>query len=165
MDPTRRLITKIERDVQRFVRLSMKEDGLSLTDYEFLHIIRHNPGISQDAVSREMDQDKSAVARRAASMEKRGYILRRVDEKDARRKCLYTTEKTRSLKYNKTSTEAFFYSWLVRDMDERQLRTMVDALTQLHLKCKEERADGFAHLLEEDRIRRMGDEDEEKDSD
>ena len=48
MDPTRRRIRKIDRDVQRFVAKALGNTDLTLSDYDMIHTIEHRPGITQE---------------------------------------------------------------------------------------------------------------------
>ena len=73
MDPTKRRIRKIDRDVQRFVAHALHNTSLSLSDYEMVQTVHHRPGITQGELCRRYSQDKSTVARRAAKLEKKGF--------------------------------------------------------------------------------------------
>ena len=76
MDPTRRRIRKIDRDVQRFVAKALGNTDLTLSDYDMIHTIEHRPGITQEQLRKKYAQDKSTIARRAAKLEAGGYIER-----------------------------------------------------------------------------------------
>ena len=62
MDPTKRRIRKIDRDVQRFVAHALHNTSLSLSDYEMIQTVHHRPGITQGELCRRYSQDKSTVA-------------------------------------------------------------------------------------------------------
>ena len=47
MDETGRKITKIAREVNKLTVQTMKEDGIGTAEFDFIHLIRHNPGITQ----------------------------------------------------------------------------------------------------------------------
>ena len=67
MDDTGRKITKIAREVSKFTVQMMKEEGIGTAEFDFIHLIRHNPGITQAEVREQLKIDKGAAARRAAS--------------------------------------------------------------------------------------------------
>lgn len=67
--------------------------GLDGGDQPFILSICRNPGISQDQLSKDIYIDKSAVARRVASLEKAGYVRRESDPDDKRVLRVYPTEK------------------------------------------------------------------------
>ena len=69
MDETGRKITKIAREVNKLTVQTMKEDGIGTAEFDFIHLIRHNPGITQAGMREQLKIDKGAAARRAASLE------------------------------------------------------------------------------------------------
>ena len=46
MDQTGRKITKIAREVAKFTVQTMKEEGIGTAEFDFIHLVRHNPGIT-----------------------------------------------------------------------------------------------------------------------
>ena len=50
MDETGRKITKIAREVTKFTVQTMKEEGIGTAEFDFIHLVRHNPGITQTKV-------------------------------------------------------------------------------------------------------------------
>ena len=44
MDQTGRKITKIAREVAKFTVQTMKEEGIGTAEFDFIHLVRHNPG-------------------------------------------------------------------------------------------------------------------------
>jgi DNA-binding MarR family transcriptional regulator len=138
---------KIDRDSQRFLRQVLCDSDLSLSEYDLIHTVRYHPGISQEELRQMYHQDKSTIARRAARLEKMGYLERRVDPRDSRRKQLYATDLAEELKATKASVESFFYEWLVEDVPADELETFVSVLNRLNSKAKSERMEGFANLM------------------
>ena len=86
MDLTERKITKIAREASKLAVRTLKEDGIGTAEYDFIHLVRHHPGITQAEVREQLRVDKGAAARRAASLEAKGYLVRTEDENDARSK-------------------------------------------------------------------------------
>lgn len=84
MDQTGRKITKIAREVGKFTVQTMKEEGIGTAEFDFIHLVRHNPGITQTEVRETLKIDKGAAARRAASGGKRDISresrIRRMEE-------------------------------------------------------------------------------------
>ena len=66
MDQTERKMTKIAREVGKFTVQTMKEEGIGTAEFDFIHLVRHNPGITQTEVREKLKIDKGAAARRAA---------------------------------------------------------------------------------------------------
>lgn len=71
MDHTQRKITKIAREVSKFTVQTMKEEGIGTAEFDFIHLVRHRPGVTQTAVREALQIDKGAAARRAAGWKKR----------------------------------------------------------------------------------------------
>ena len=47
MDESGRKITKIAREAGKFTLKMMKEEGIGTAEFDFIHFIRHNPGVTQ----------------------------------------------------------------------------------------------------------------------
>ena len=108
MDETGRKITKIAREVNKLTVQTMKEDGIGTAEFDFIHLIRHNPGITQAGVREQLKIDKGAAARRAASLEAKGYLIRKPNPDDGRSQMLYATQKAEKLKNSKAYIEGVF---------------------------------------------------------
>ena len=50
MDPPKRQITKIAREVSKFTVRTLKCEGVGGAEYDFIHVVRKNPGITQAGV-------------------------------------------------------------------------------------------------------------------
>ena len=118
MDESGRKITKIAREVGKFTVQTMKEEGIGTAEFDFIHLVRHNPGITQTEVRETLKIDKGAAARRAASLEAKGYLERKPNPADGRSQLLYATKKAEALKNSKASIEAVFYEWLLAELPE-----------------------------------------------
>lgn len=97
MDLTERKITKIAREASKLAVRTLKEDGIGTAEYDFIHLVRHHPGITQAEVREQLRVDKGAAARRAASLEAKGYLIRQANPKDGRSQLLFATEKAEGL--------------------------------------------------------------------
>lgn len=98
MDATKRQITKIAREVNKFTARMLKLDDIGTAEYDFIHVVRKNPGITQAAIREILALDKGAAARRAANLEAKGYLIRKANPADGRSQLLYATEKADQLK-------------------------------------------------------------------
>lgn len=72
MDITERKITKIAREVSKFTVRQLREEGVGASEFDVIHAVRKNPGITQAGVCRITGLDKGAVARQAANLEAKG---------------------------------------------------------------------------------------------
>ena len=139
MDETGRKITKIAREVNKLTVQTMKEDGIGTAEFDFIHLIRHNPGITQAGVREQLKIDKGAAARRAASLEAKGYLIRKPNPDDGRSQMLYATQKAEKLKNSKAYIEGVFYEWLLAELPEAFCKT----LDTLYWRSKRQSRAGF----------------------
>lgn len=107
-DPTERQMTKIAREVAKFTVQMMKADGIGTAEFDFIHLVRHNPGMTQADVRAALKIDKGAAARRAASLEAKGYLVRKPNPDDGRSQLLYATPKAEELKTPKLRLKLYF---------------------------------------------------------
>ena len=116
MDVTRRKITKIAREVSKFTVRTLRADGVGTGEFDVIHAVRKNPGITQSEVCRITGLDKGAVARQTANLEAKGYLRRCENPADGRSRLLYATEQAEALKNSKTQIESDFYEWLTEPL-------------------------------------------------
>ena len=74
-----RKITKIAREAEHLVLLAMRGDGLGTAEIDCIHAVRHHPGITQTELAAALNTDKPAIARRTASLERKGYLRPRTE--------------------------------------------------------------------------------------
>ena len=133
MDDTQRKITKIAREAAKFTVQTMKAEGIGTAEFDFIHLVRHQPGITQAEIRETLKIDKGAAARRAASLEAKGYLVRKPNPEDKRSQLLFATEDA-------------FYDWLIADLSEADRREFCRILDILYWKSKEERRADFTHV-------------------
>ena len=105
-----------------------------------------NQGITQAEIRETLKIDKGAAARRAASLEAKGYLVRKPNPEDKRSQLLFATEKAEELKNSKANIEDAFYDWLIADLSEADRREFCRILDILYWKSKEERRADFTHV-------------------
>lgn len=146
MDVTERKITKIAREVSKFTVQTMKEEGVGTAEFDVIHLVRHHPGITQTEVRETLKIDRGAAAKRVASLENKGYLIRKPNPADGRSQLLYATEKAEKLKNSKAHIEAKFYEWLLSDLSEEEKAPFLKTLDTIYWKCKHQRQAGFADV-------------------
>ena len=155
-DPTERQMTKIAREAAKFTVQMMKADGIGTAEFDFIHLVRHNPGTTQADVRAALKIDKGAAARRAASLEAKGYLVRKPNPDDGRSQLLYATEAADGLHNSKAHMEEVFYAWLLEDLDREEAEQFCATLDKLYQKSKAQRKADFRDVAarleqEEDR--------------
>ena len=146
MDDTQRKMTKIAREVGKFTVQTMKEEGIGTAEFDVIHLVRHNPGITQTRVRETLKIDKGAAAKRVASLENKGYLIRKPNPDDGRSQLLYATEKAEQLKNSKAHIETVFYEWLLSELPEDEKAAFCTTLNKLYWKSKNERRAGFVNI-------------------
>lgn len=146
MDNTERKITKIAREVSSFTVQTMKAEGVGTAEFDFIHLVRHHPGLTQTQVRETLRIDKGAAARRAANLEAKGYLIRRDNPEDGRSQLLYATEKAESLKNSKAEIETAFYEWLLSELPEAERDAFCRTLDALYRRAKRESRAGFPEM-------------------
>ena len=147
MDLTERKITKIAREASKLAVRTLKEDGIGTAEYDFIHLVRHHPGITQAEVREQLRVDKGAAARRAASLEAKGYLIRQANPKDGRSQLLFATEKAEGLRNSKAQVETAFYEWLLEELEPEEADRFCETLDKLYLRSKAESRSGFGHVM------------------
>ena len=146
MDISGRKISKIAREVSKFTLRTIRAEGIGAGEFDVIHAIRKNPGITQAEVCRICGLDKASVARQTANLELKGYIERRENPADGRSRLLYATPKAEKLKSSKAQLEALFYEWLTEPLDEQEREDFVRLLDILYRRCKAESKAGFPEM-------------------
>ena len=143
MDETGRKITKIARAVEKFTLQNMRRKGVGAAEFDVIHLVRHNPGITQTQVVQALNMDKGAAAKRVASLENKGYLIRKPNPADGRSQLLYATEAADGLRNSKAHIEEVFYTWLLEDLDREETEQFCATLDKLYQKSKAQRKADF----------------------
>ena len=146
MDATKRQITKIAREVSKFTVRTMRREGVGSGEFDVIHAIRKNPGITQAGVCEITGLDKGAVARQTANLEAKGYLIRRENPADGRSRLLFATEKAEQLKNSKAHIESQFYEWLLELLSKEERAEFVRVLDILYHRCKAESKAEFPEM-------------------
>ena len=146
MDPTERKITKIAREAGKFTVQAMKEEGIGTAEFDFIHLVRHHPGITQTELAGMLHADKPAIARRTASLERKGYLRREPNPEDGRSQLLFATPQAEGLRNAKAETESAFYDYLMDGLSESDRETFLNLLDVVYRRSKAENRAGFPHL-------------------
>ena len=148
MDITERKITKIAREAEKLVLLSLRDEGVGTAEIDYIHALRHHAGATQAQMAELLHADKAAVARRTESLEAKGYLVRRENPADGRGRLLYPTEKAEGLKVSKAAVETAFYEWLLAELPAAEAAAFTETLNKLYLRAKRESRGGFPHMPE-----------------
>lgn len=146
MEHPARKITKIAREAEHLVLLAMRKDNIGTAEIDCIHAVRHHPGITQAELAAALNSDKAAIARRTASLERKGYLRREPNPADGRSQLLYPTPLAEGLRNAKSAAETAFYTYLMDGLDEQTRASFLAALDTLYRRSKEESRAGFPHI-------------------
>ena len=132
--------------MSKFTVRTLRQDGIGTSEFDVIHAIRKNPGITQADVCRITGMDKGAVARQTANLEAKGYITRAENPGDGRSRLLFATQKAEELKNSKAHVEAAFYEWLIQPLDEDERKEFSRLLDIVYQRCKAESRAGFPEM-------------------
>lgn len=149
MDITKRKITKIAREAEKLVLVSLREEGVGTAEIDLIHALRHNPGCTQAKLAEILHADKAAIARRTKNLEAKGYLIRTDTPNDRRSQLLYPTEKAEKLKSSKEEIESSFYEYLTSALTEIEVDTFAELLDKLYNASKTESRAGFPHFVKQ----------------
>ena len=152
MDLTERKITKIAREASKLAVRTLKEDGIGTAEYDFIHLVRHHPGITQAEVREQLRVDKGAAARRAARLEVQDVLANVVSgmviliSKPFVSGNYIATEKAEGLRNSKAQVETTFYEWLLAELPEAEKIAFCKTLDTIYRRSKQESRAGFPHI-------------------
>ena len=137
MPPLMKPVNTISRCQEIFRLHKIEAEELRPGHYPFILTICRQPGLSQDAIAREIFVDKSTVARVLAHLEKAGYVTRIACEKDKRRSLVYPTEKMLGIlpEVKQVSTE--WRSLLSEGIPEAELTIFHSVLERMEMRARE----------------------------
>ena len=149
MDITKRKITKIAREAEKLVLVSLRVEGVGTAEIDLIHALRHNPGCTQAKLAEILHTDKAAIARRTKNLEAKGYLIRKDAPNDRRSQLLYPTEKAEEMKSSKEEIESSFYEYLTSTLTESEADTFAELLDKLYNVSKTESRAGFPHFMKQ----------------
>ena len=147
MDLTKRQITKIAREASKLAGRLLRDQGVGTAEFDVIHVIRKNPGITQAGIREVLAIDKGALARQIASLEAKGFLMRRDNPQDRRSQLLYATDKADHLKSSKAYIESTYYAWLLDGLPPQERQQFAQLLDVIYHRSKEESKAGFAEVL------------------
>ncbi|AGK96355.1 MarR family winged helix-turn-helix transcriptional regulator [Clostridium pasteurianum] len=113
-----RLVGILNRQSQDYMTIAYKSIGISFSECIFLLNLYGNEGINQEKLSSMLLIDKAATARSIKSLEKKGFLMRKISKEDKRAKKLYLTGKGKDCKEQIFSSLRKWIDFLTEGMDK-----------------------------------------------
>lgn len=133
LHPFMRQISVTYRCAMRFRENELADTGLAGCQTPYLTALFRQPGISQEEIARQLNVNKSSVARQLAILEEKGYVRRDPSEADRRLMLVYPTDKALDVKERLYRCYHDWNSYLTQDFsDEEQalLSTLMARIAQ-----------------------------------
>ena len=89
------LLSKAERGYTKVLNRSFQNAGydLSREQYELLEVLWEQDHVNQQNISKRLQKDKYNVTKLLNTLQKRGYVQRKMDKEDKRSNFVVLTEK------------------------------------------------------------------------
>lgn len=91
-------IVHIYRTHQEYMAKELEFYRIGSGQYDFLMVLYHKDGISQEYLARMLKVSKATSTRAIRNLEKEGYVYREKDENDLRAYKVYLTEKGKEMR-------------------------------------------------------------------
>ncbi len=128
---------KIFRYTQIHLDKILKPYDLTSGAISYLFILEHREGISQNQISKEVDNDKSMSARTINKLIDLSYIHRETDATDSRAYKLYLTEKAREVIPKIHKEIAHLVDQITNTLTEEEKDITINALAKIYESTKE----------------------------
>lgn len=92
------LVRDAHRAFSKQLGARIADDGVTIGMWYFLRVLWEEDGLSQRELSRRIGMMEPTTVSAIDTMEKRGFVTRRVDQRDKRRRLVQLTPKGRKLK-------------------------------------------------------------------
>lgn len=116
----RALSTRIER--------GLAPHGIGRGEYRLLFALYDDEGRSQTEVAEQYRLNKGVITRVVGRLEEKGYVERRSDPEDGRRKLLYLTDEAEALRSEVRGLQTTVERELTRGLSEEETRALADGL-------------------------------------
>ncbi|HCX65776.1 MAG TPA: MarR family transcriptional regulator [Eubacteriaceae bacterium] len=126
-----RYVSILHRQSQIYINHVLKPYNITCAEYAFLLSLYRENGMSQHSLSSYLYIDKAATARAIKSLEEKGYVTRKSDEKDKRYKYVYLTDEALEIKDEVIDRIVKWSTFLTDDLDEETLDTLYDSLEHM----------------------------------
>jgi len=146
MDDIKRGIRQIDRSARIYTAKAVRHTGLNPAELQALRHITYHGVCNQQELTEDLGVDKAAVARLAAGLEKKGYVVREPDPDDGRSKLMRATPAADALKSQLVSEESGFYEWLLSELTAEEAAAFAGTLERLRRRAVEERQCCFCHV-------------------
>ena len=120
MHPFMRQISITYRCAMRFRENELADTGLAGCQTPYLTALCRRPGITLEELARELNVNKSSVARQLAALEEKGYVRREADPTDRRSLLVYPSDLTLGVMNRIFGCYGQWNEYLTQDLTEEE---------------------------------------------
>lgn len=125
---TKRIIFMARR-MQLCIGERLSKLGITAAEEPFFMAIQRNAGATQEELTALVGVDKAATARAIRSLENKGYLVRKQDDKDRRQNRVYPTDAVLGIGDSLHQELLHLNDELVSGLSEEQLQVLSEALS------------------------------------
>lgn len=126
-----RMITLLARKTQGYFSTALNKYDLTAAEQPFFMALRRFEGLTQEELTAIVCVDKAATARAVKSLEKKGYLIRRQDQRDRRQNRIYPTELAKEIGGAVGQELLNFNAMLTQGIPQKDLDTVYSALLKM----------------------------------
>lgn len=131
----------IHRYFKLFLNYKLKNHELNSAQFMVLLVMIKKDGLSQETINQGLQFDKGFLAKIAKSLEKKGYIIRRINEEDRRAYKLFLTDKAKAFIPEISEILNEWHDTILEEMTHNEMEvlssTLASMLKRVAIKCKE----------------------------
>ena len=136
MPPIMRKINIISRCQGIFRANNLQRDELSPCHHSYILAISHNPGITQDELSRNICVNKSNVTRTLVYLENAGYVERKPSKTDKRAIQVFPTQKMLDIFPQIKQIVIDWNNYLTKDFSDDEMEIFQSVLEKISERAK-----------------------------
>jgi len=120
-------------EFKKYTATMLKQGKVELTPEQFLLIdLLWNDGpMSQQKLADTMRKDKNSVTKLTDALERKGFVVRKRDEKDRRSNILMLTDKAQEAKLEAKETGISMLDKILEGIEEKDLQNFLETLQKM----------------------------------
>lgn len=131
------LIRDTHRAFTKALGAAIAEEGVTAGMWFFLRVLWEEDGLTQRELSRRIGMMEPTTVSAIDTMEKRGFVTRRIDDADRRRRLVHLTEKGRALKQTLLPRAFDVNMAAIEALTREEVATLRDLMSRIKANLEE----------------------------
>lgn len=130
------LLSKAERGYTKMLNRSFQNAGydISREQYELLQVLWAKDNVNQQTISKHLQKDKYNVTKLLNTLQKRGYVQRKMCKEDKRNNFVVLTEKGMDSRHALEQIEEQVHTDMSFTLSSQELKSAIWVLKKLNLQ-------------------------------